>query len=142
MCIRDRELGYYNPLTKELNLDKEKAADWVAKGAQPTDTVRALLKKDGACLLYTSFGMMSDHPVQLTQYLPIAAALAVKNGLPAEEALKSITIYAARAAFVDDRVGSLEPGKDADIVLWDGNPLEIATRVKMVYLMGEKVRQY
>ena len=42
------ELGYYNPLTKELNLDKEKAADWVAKGAQPTDTVRALLKKDGA----------------------------------------------------------------------------------------------
>ncbi len=88
------------------------------------------------------FGMMSDHPVQLTQYLPIAAALAVKNGLPAEEALKSITIFAARAAFVDDRVGSLEPGKDADIVLWNGNPLEIATRVKMVYLMGEKVRQY
>ena len=43
---------------------------------------------------------------------------------------------------MDDRVGSLEPGKDADIVLWDGNPLEIATRVKMVYLMGEKVRQY
>lgn len=42
------ELGYYNPLTKELKLDKEKATDWVAKGAQPTDTVRALLKKDGA----------------------------------------------------------------------------------------------
>lgn len=42
------ELGYYNPLTKETNIDNEKAADWVKKGAQPTDTVKALLKKTGA----------------------------------------------------------------------------------------------
>lgn len=39
------ELGYYNPLTKETKIDNEKAADWIKKGAQPTDTVRALLKK-------------------------------------------------------------------------------------------------
>ena len=42
------ELGYYNPMNKELKVDNEKAADWVKKGAQPTDTVRALLKKNGA----------------------------------------------------------------------------------------------
>ena len=42
------ELGYYNPMNKELELDNEKAADWVKKGAQPTDTARALLKKSGA----------------------------------------------------------------------------------------------
>ena len=42
------ELGYYNPISKELKVDNEKAADWVKKGAQPTDTVRALLKKNGA----------------------------------------------------------------------------------------------
>lgn len=42
------ELGYYNPITKELKVDNDKAADWVKKGAQPTDTVRALLKKNGA----------------------------------------------------------------------------------------------
>ena len=42
------ELGYYNPMNKELKLDNEKAADWVKKGAQPTDTARALLKKRGA----------------------------------------------------------------------------------------------
>ena len=42
------ELGYYNPLTKETKIDNEKAADWIKKGAQPTDTVRALLKKNGA----------------------------------------------------------------------------------------------
>ena len=41
------EIGYYNPLTKETKLDGEKAADWVKKGAQPTDTVKALLKKNG-----------------------------------------------------------------------------------------------
>lgn len=42
------ELGYYNPLTKETKIDNDKAADWIKKGAQPTDTVRALLKKNGA----------------------------------------------------------------------------------------------
>ena len=45
---RDGRLGYYNPMNKELKLDNEKAADWVKKGAQPTDTARALLKKSGA----------------------------------------------------------------------------------------------
>ena len=42
------ELGYYNPINKELKLDNDKAAEWVKKGAQPTDTVRALPKKKGA----------------------------------------------------------------------------------------------
>ena len=42
------ELGYYNPMNKELKLDNDKAAEWVKKGAQPTDTVRSLLKKNGA----------------------------------------------------------------------------------------------
>ena len=51
-CPRDgrfiEELGYYNPGSKETKIDNEKAAAWIAKGAQPTDTVRALLKKSGA----------------------------------------------------------------------------------------------
>lgn len=51
-CPRDgrfiEELGYYNPSTKETKIDNEKASAWIAKGAQPTDTVRALLKKSGA----------------------------------------------------------------------------------------------
>ena len=42
------ELGYYNPLTKELKLDNEKANGWIAKGVQPTETVRSLLRKSGA----------------------------------------------------------------------------------------------
>jgi len=51
-CPRDgrfiEELGYYNPSSKETKIDNEKAAAWIAKGAQPTDTVKALLKKSGA----------------------------------------------------------------------------------------------
>lgn len=42
------ELGYYNPISKELKLNNEKALEWIGKGAQPTDTARALLKKSGA----------------------------------------------------------------------------------------------
>lgn len=42
------ELGYYNPLSKDMKLDNEKAKEWLSKGAQPTDTARALLKKSGA----------------------------------------------------------------------------------------------
>lgn len=42
------ELGFYNPLTKELKMDNEKANGWIAKGVQPTQTVRSLLKKSGA----------------------------------------------------------------------------------------------
>lgn len=42
------EIGYYNPLTKDMKLDNEKALDWIAKGAQPTETARALLKQNGA----------------------------------------------------------------------------------------------
>lgn len=84
------------------------------------------------------FAIMSDHPVTLTQHLPIVAAMAVKNGLPQREALKAITINAARAAWIDDRVGSIEPGKDADIVLFAGDPLDIRTPIAAVFLNGTK----
>ena len=79
----------------------------------------------------------TDHPVSLIQALPICAGLAVKAGLREEEALKSITIYAAQICGVDDRVGSLKEGKDADIVIFDGNPLEISTRTMCTMIDGE-----
>lgn len=81
----------------------------------------------------------TDHPVSLIQSLPICAGLAVKAGLAQEEALKSITIYAAQICRVDERVGSLKAGKDADIVIFDGNPLEVATRAMCTLIDGEVV---
>lgn len=78
----------------------------------------------------------TDHPVSLIQSLPICAGLAVKAGMKEEEALKSITIYPARICRVSDRVGSLRAGKDADIVIFDGNPLEAATRALCTLIDG------
>lgn len=85
------------------------------------------------------FAIMSDHPVTLTQNLPVVAAMAVKHGLPAREALAAITINAARAVWLDDRIGSLEPGKDADIALFAGDPLDVRTRVAAVFIDGKQV---
>ena len=70
----------------------------------------------------------TDHPVSRIQFLPICAGLAVKDGMEMEEALKAITINAAGICGVADRVGSLAVGKDADIAIFDGNPMEVFTR--------------
>lgn len=78
----------------------------------------------------------TDHPVSLIQYLPICAGFAVKAGLPEEAALQAITIHAAQICNVADRVGSLEVGKDADIAVFDGNPLEISSRTFCTVIDG------
>jgi len=81
----------------------------------------------------------TDHPVIPIQYLPICAGLAVREseGFEVTQALKAITINAAEICGVADRVGSLEPGKDADIAIFDGNPLEVMTRVRYTIINGK-----
>lgn len=81
----------------------------------------------------------TDHPVSLIGALPICAGLAVKSGMEAEEALKSITIYAAKICGAEDRVGSLKEGKDADIAIFSGNPMEIAARTMCTIIDGNVV---
>ncbi len=83
--------------------------------------------------------LMTDHPVIPLQYLPICAGLAVRHGMKEEDALKAITINAAEILGVGDRVGSLEVGKDADIVIWDGHPFETMTHVVKTLVNGETV---
>ncbi|MGM0420676.1 MAG: amidohydrolase [Bacillota bacterium] len=83
--------------------------------------------------------LMSDHPVIPVNNLMVYAALAVKAGLSKEEAYKSVTINPAEILGIDDKVGSLETGKDADLVVYAGNPLDISTEVMSVYISGEKV---
>ena len=80
-----------------------------------------------------------DHPVSRIQYLPLCAGLAAKEGLGEGNALKAITIDAARICRVDDRLGSLKVGKDADIVIYDGSPLEIKGNAMMTIINGEIV---
>lgn len=83
------------------------------------------------------FSITTDHPVALIQYLPICAGLAVKEGLPMDAALKAITINAAKICRVDDRVGSLKEGKDADIAIFSGNPLETFTKTMYTIIDGQ-----
>ncbi len=78
----------------------------------------------------------TDHPVALIQYLPICAGLSVRAGLSMEEGYKSITINAARICRVEHRVGSLEAGKDADIAIFDGNPMDTFTNTLYTIIDG------
>lgn len=81
----------------------------------------------------------TDHPVSLIQYLPLCAGLAVKQGMLLEDALKAITINAARICRVDDKVGSLSKGKHADIAVFSGNPMEVMTKTLYTIINGEIV---
>lgn len=83
--------------------------------------------------------LTTDHPVSLIQSLPLCAGMAVKRGLPLEEGFKAITLYPAIICGVEERMGSLEVGKDADIAIFDGNPMEVFTRTLYTIINGEIV---
>lgn len=93
-----------------------------------------VLNEEGVTVAITT-----DHPVSLIQSLPLCVGLAVKEGLPMEEGFRAMTINAARICGVSERVGSLEIGKDADIAIFDGNPMEIFTKTLYTILDGEVV---
>lgn len=73
------------------------------------------------------------------QYIIVSAAIAIREGLDEETAWKAITINPAKHMGVDNRVGSHEVGKDADIVLWSGDPFDYRTRVEMTIIDGNIV---
>lgn len=83
--------------------------------------------------------IITDSPVIPQQHLTLCAAMAVKAGMDPWEAMKAITIHPARHLGIADRVGSLEEGKDADIVVYDGSPLEVASVLELVLIDGEKL---
>ena len=83
--------------------------------------------------------IITDHPVVPIDFLVTQAALAVREGMDADAALRAISINPARVMGVADRIGSLEEGKDADVVLWTGNPLEVASKVLRTWISGEQV---
>ncbi|PWJ47065.1 amidohydrolase [Faecalicatena contorta] len=91
-----------------------------------------VLSKKGVTVAITT-----DHPVTLIQYLPICAGLAVKKGLEMMEGLKAITINPAIICGVANRVGSIEVGKDADIAIFTGNPMETFTQTVYTIIDGQ-----
>ena len=82
----------------------------------------------------------TDHPETPIQYLPLCAAMAIRGGMDPESALACITINAAQLAGIDHRVGSLTPGKDADVVVTSAHPLNWLSRVRLVIMDGKVIK--
>ena len=102
--------------------------------AQSDFKTPGILQRAGVTVALTT-----DHPVSRIQHLPLCAGLAACEGWNEEHALRAITIDAARICRVEDRLGSLAPGKDADLVIWDANPLQIGAAVKVAFIDGRRV---
>lgn len=99
-----------------------------------TFEIYGILEKKGVPV-----SIITDHPEIPVNFLPLCAALAVKYGMSEYGALKAITLNPAKALGIDERVGSLKVGKDADIAVFDKIPLDIFAKTKYVFVNGEKV---
>jgi imidazolonepropionase-like amidohydrolase len=84
----------------------------------------------------------TDHPVVPIHFLIHQATLAVKEGLDPVTALRAVTIHPAQIIGCADRIGSLTPGKDADLVIWSGDPLDVMSRAERAYLDGREIYRY
>ena len=84
----------------------------------------------------------TDHPVVPIHFLIHQATLAVKEGLDPVTALRAVTIHPAQIIGCADRIGSLAAGKDADVVIWSGDPLDVMSRAERAYLDGREIYRY
>jgi imidazolonepropionase-like amidohydrolase len=84
-------------------------------------------------------GIITDHPVVPIHLLHVQAALAVREGLDPAAALRAVTLTPARVLGLDDRLGSLEPGKHATLCVWSGDPLDARSRVEAAWIEGRQV---
>jgi len=84
-------------------------------------------------------GIITDHPVVPVHLLHVQAALAVREGLDPASALRAVTLVPARVLGLEDRLGSLEPGKHATLCVWSGDPLDARSRVEAAWIEGRPV---
>ncbi|MCA8965145.1 MAG: amidohydrolase family protein [Planctomycetes bacterium] len=105
------------------------ASNWARGGMHGWRNPVLGLGRDG-------IGINTDSPVVAEEQLPLQAAMAVRLGLPHEWALRGLTINAARFVGIDHRVGSLEVGKDADLGIWNGDPLDPRSHVEQMVISG------
>jgi imidazolonepropionase-like amidohydrolase len=89
-----------------------------------------------------TIAITTDHPVVPIHFLVHSATFAVREGLDPVQGLRAITINPARIMGVADRLGSIEPGKDADLVIWSGDPLDVMSRAERAFIGGAQVYEY
>jgi len=99
-------------------------------------TTPAMLEKAG---IVFSFASLAGNPTLASRNLPYQAAQAVAFGLPHDEALKALTKSAAAIWGVADQIGTIEEGKWADLQITDGDPLEAATQLRLLFIKGKPV---
>jgi imidazolonepropionase-like amidohydrolase len=93
-----------------------------------------ILTQSGVCT-----AIITDHPVIPLQYLPVCAALAVREGMKPEDAIRAITINPAKICGISHRVGSIALGKDADISVFAEDPLDLMAKPRMVFSSGQRI---
>lgn len=98
------------------------------------ENVKILNEKGVLCAI------MVDHPVTHLEFANMHAALAMKYGARKEDILKMLTINPAKILGIDDRVGSIDVGKDADIVIWDNDPFTPQAKVEKIFIEGKEIR--
>jgi imidazolonepropionase-like amidohydrolase len=86
--------------------------------------------------------LTTDAPVIPIEFLVYQAILCVKEGMDRDSAIRALTVNPAEIMGLDDRVGSLRPGLDADVVIWSGDPLDIMSRAQRVFVEGREVYTY
>ncbi|MCC8160348.1 MAG: amidohydrolase [Oscillospiraceae bacterium] len=84
--------------------------------------------------------IITDHPEITIENLPLCAVMAVKHGMDEKKALEAITVTAAKNCWIDDRVGSLEIGKDADIAVFTDLPTRFDAECKMTFIDGKRIK--
>ena len=131
------EIGSTGPLLKEKNIPVVlgKSLELPMRDDDSYDAPYALagkFYKAGVKLCFATFD------VQFARNLPFEAAQAAAFGLPQEEALKAVTINSAQILGAGDRLGSIEKGKIADLILTDGDPLEARTNIKKMFIAGRE----
>jgi imidazolonepropionase-like amidohydrolase len=89
-----------------------------------------------------TIAITTDHPVVPINFLVHQAAFAVREGLDATTAFEALTINPARIVGIDDRLGSIEVGKDGDLAIWSGDPLNVLSRVQRAFIEGNQVYSY
>jgi imidazolonepropionase-like amidohydrolase len=130
------------PLLKANHVCAAVWADWWGFKVEAFDAIRAnaaFIEDEGGCVM-----LHSDAPIS-GEHLPLDAALAIAAGhragvdIPEERAIEWLTINPARSLHLDTQIGSLEVGKNADVVLWSGDPFSVYTRASVVFIDGAVV---
>lgn len=130
------------PLLKENQVCVAVWADWWGFKVEAYDAVRsnaAFVDAGGGCVMLHSDAPISAEHLPLDAALILGAAHRAGVDIPEERAIEWLTINPAKSLRLDDQIGSLEPGKNADVVLWSGDPFSVYTRANMVFLDGAVV---